>query len=370
MIKRMSCILPILMVYILLAGCSLDTSGSGGSGHRSFIDSPLDESVSEVFIPIAITTHANFRVTRILLSINMEPYDPDARETREEAVEEITPGLYQTNFIWTPVIPGRYKIMAYSYTDGRINDWDSWTTHTINLIINERATGGGAGMPTPRPSPLPPTPAAPSQPPQVNFWADSLSLTAGACTYLRWESAFVEQLTLDGEAVAFTGSRQVCPASTMSYSLRGRSAGGEEEKTVTLTVVPPVTVEPPTAVPPDTTPPSLTGLSQSAAVIFDNPSCGPVNNTISIKIQDPGGIAKVELHYRARSSKVTGSWRSVGMSSSGGNKYSATLGSSELSASLAAYVPGNVDIIVKAWNKSNNLSQSAQMTFKAEYCLF
>lgn len=164
--KKYILFLATLIVNALLTGCSLDTSGLGGSGNRSFIDAPLDETISEVGIPIAITTHANFVVDKILVDINTVPTNPAAMLRLETTTVEVTPGLYESRMLWVPIATGRYKLMAYSYTDGRINGWDSWTTHTIYITIVERATGGGEPAPTPLPT-QPPTETEPeaAQPP-------------------------------------------------------------------------------------------------------------------------------------------------------------------------------------------------------------
>lgn len=181
----------------------------------------------------------------------------------------------------------------------------------------------------------------------------------------------MEQLLLEGEAVAFSGSREVCLSDSRTYTLRGISAAGQVEESLTLIVEPAtITVTPPPEAPPDTSAPTLTELALSTAVVFDNPSCGAISNTISVRAEDSGGIKKVELHYRARTSKTSGAWQVIGMAPTGKRSYTATLGSGELAASLSVFTPGNVDVLVKAWDEANNMSQSAQISYKTEICLF
>lgn len=370
--------LLITIVLLLFSGCGLNTSGLGPAiynpDNRTFIDSPLDETEWQAHRPIAISVHANFNVTRILVDVTkIFPSDPSFRETLEGGIDEITPGIYQANLYWIPPAAGRYRLMAYSFTGSRINGWDSWTTHSIELnIIDER--GGGE---EPIPTPLSTTPTVENSPaPWIDLWADAYTLTSGACTTLRWDSLHVDQLLLDGEAVAFAGNRQICPGTTSTYSLRGISTSGESEVAITINVSAPAepaqppAPEQPEPAPADTSGPNLGGLQLSTAKVFDNSACGTDNITITIKAQDAGGISKVELHYRARTESGTGTWRVKNMSASGGGNYSTQLSAPDFSASLANYTPGRVDVKVKAWDTAGNMSQSTQMSFETDYCLF
>ena len=380
MMKKGFSILAVSLVScLLLAGCGLDITGTGlPSGSRSFIDAPLSETEWVVGLPIAITTHANFDVSRILVNVTKEPNDPAFRQVLEIDIREVTPGIYQSDMYWTPDETGRYKLMAFSYTGSRFNDWDSWTTHTIYINVTEMPEDGRGGE-APSPTPLPTAPAAQSaQAPWVDLWADQYSLAAGACTTLRWDAQHVEQLLLNGEAVAFSGSRQVCPGANTTYTLRGSSAAGQAETSVAISVsVPAAPVEPPPPQPPeppapppaDISGPTLGNLQLSAAKVFDNPACGADSVTLSIKVQDPGGIARVELHYRARTGSATGVWRVKNMSSGSGGNFTAVLSGPDFASSLAAYTPGRVDVLVKAWDSAGNLSQSAQLSFETDYCL-
>lgn len=74
---------------------------------------------------------------------------------------------------------------------------------------------------------LPPTAtASPTLAPEVSFWADSDRMVAGECTALRWEVSHVEAVYLEGEGVAGSGSRQVCPTQDQTFVLRVVTAGG------------------------------------------------------------------------------------------------------------------------------------------------
>ncbi len=370
-----------LIAGLALSGC-LHTEGIPyGSGRHAFIDKPLSESEWVEDLPIALTLHANFNVSRILVDIVKVPNDPAYHQVLEGEVVEITPGIYQSEIFWTPPDVGRYRLLGYSFTGYRINDMESGTTHTIHLTITEIPEEGRGGE-GPRPTPLPTAPAAaPSQAPWVDLWADQYALTSGACTTLRWDAQRVEQLLLNGEAVAFNGSRQICPAADTTYTLHGSSTAGQAESAISISVSAPSAPPEPTSRPPDepeapapppadTSGPVLGVLQLSTARVFDNAACGDDSITLKIKVQDTGGVARVELHYRARTDSASGAWRVKPMSSGSGGNYSATLANADFISSLAAYTPGRVDVLVKAWDAAGNQSQSAQMSFETDYCLF
>lgn len=52
-----------------------------------------------------------------------------------------------------------------------------------------------------------------------NFRADSTNLSRGQCTTLRWEVASADSVFLDGQAVQFNGTQDVCPSETTRYIL-------------------------------------------------------------------------------------------------------------------------------------------------------
>jgi 4-amino-4-deoxy-L-arabinose transferase-like glycosyltransferase len=56
-------------------------------------------------------------------------------------------------------------------------------------------------------------------PPSIHFAADSESIQAGECTWLRWEVEYVREVYLDGEGVVGRGEREVCPTESATYEL-------------------------------------------------------------------------------------------------------------------------------------------------------
>jgi hypothetical protein len=75
----------------------------------------------------------------------------------------------------------------------------------------------------------------PTPEPQVWFRLDQNPVQAGSCTTVRWDTSGLQELTLDGEAVAANGSRQVCPVAHRTLTLEVLTNGGDEQ-THTLTL--------------------------------------------------------------------------------------------------------------------------------------
>jgi hypothetical protein len=76
-----------------------------------------------------------------------------------------------------------------------------------------------------------PAPAATGTPaPTVWFRVDQNPIAAGACTTLRWDAGGVKSVALDGQTVAPSGTRQVCPVAPQRYELRVITLGGTEQR--------------------------------------------------------------------------------------------------------------------------------------------
>jgi hypothetical protein len=91
--------------------------------------------------------------------------------------------------------------------------------------------------PTATPIPPSPTPTLPTPTPEPLVWfrLDQNPVQAGSCTTVRWDTSGLQELTLDGEAVAANGSRQVCPVAYQTLTLEVLTNGGDEQ-THTLTL--------------------------------------------------------------------------------------------------------------------------------------
>ncbi len=111
------------------------------------------------------------------------------------------------------------------------------TSPTWTLTPTPTATPSHTPPPTDTPTPTH-TPTEPP-PPVIQFWADDTTITAGDTTYLRWHVEHVQEIYLDGTpATGPDGQQAVSPATTTTYELRVIHAGGEETRSVTITVLP------------------------------------------------------------------------------------------------------------------------------------
>jgi peptidoglycan-associated lipoprotein len=94
----------------------------------------------------------------------------------------------------------------------------------------------------PPPPPPPPPPAAPT----ASLSASPNTVEKGQATTLSWETSNATDVSIDGiGAVQPTGSQQVTPADSTTYTLTAKGAGGSQTATARVTVTSP----PPAAAP-------------------------------------------------------------------------------------------------------------------------
>lgn len=119
------------------------------------------------------------------------------------------------------------------------------------------------GVPTPTSTPTPTAAAAA----EIKFSVDDDEIDAGECTTLRWTVRNVQAYFVNGQGRAGdTGSQEVCPDETTTYTLRVvKVDGSEESRSVTVEVreaeatSPPAPTNPPAPTdPPDPTDPPPT----------------------------------------------------------------------------------------------------------------
>lgn len=126
---------------------------------------------------------------------------------------------------------------------------------------------------TPIPATDTPTPLTP----MVWFRLDENPIEAGSCTWVRWDTADVTEVYLDGERVDPNGSREACPAASQEYYLRVVSAAGEQTHTLVLGVTgaPPATATPLPPSPTSTATPAPVAAADSASLPTPTPSPAP-----------------------------------------------------------------------------------------------
>ena len=98
--------------------------------------------------------------------------------------------------------------------------------------------------PAPRPEPTPaPAPAKPpAAAPSITFSASPSSVEKGQCAMLTWSVSDASSVTIDNGVgtVAPSGSRQVCPEHTTTYTLTGSGDGGSRSESASVSVAPKV----------------------------------------------------------------------------------------------------------------------------------
>src|SRR5580693_1205186 len=97
---------------------------------------------------------------------------------------------------------------------------------------------GACHKKTPPPPPPPPPPAAPT----ASLSANPNTVEKGQSTTLSWETSNATDVSIDGVgAVQPSGSQQVTPADSTTYTLTAKGAGGSQSATarVTVTMPPP-----------------------------------------------------------------------------------------------------------------------------------
>ncbi len=98
----------------------------------------------------------------------------------------------------------------------------------------------------PPPPPPPPPPAAPT----ASLTANPNSIEKGQSTTLTWETTNATDVSIEGVgAVQASGSQQVSPADSTTYTLTAKGEGGTQQATARVTVTQPPPPPPPAAGP-------------------------------------------------------------------------------------------------------------------------
>lgn len=94
--------------------------------------------------------------------------------------------------------------------------------------------------PTAAPTPLPVAPTATSSglpPVYISFTADRTTINAGECVTLSWQVEGIREVYYQGQPAVGQSSRQECPGSTTTYTLRVILVSGvEDNRYITVTV--------------------------------------------------------------------------------------------------------------------------------------
>jgi peptidoglycan-associated lipoprotein len=120
-----------------------------------------------------------------------------------------------------------------------------WITLTVTLAAI-LLLGGCHKKTPPPPPPAPPPPAAPT----ASLTANPNTIEKGQSTNLSWETSNATDISIDNVgAVQATGSQQVTPTDSTTYTLTAKGAGGTQTATARVTVTTPPPPPAPAATP-------------------------------------------------------------------------------------------------------------------------
>ena len=221
---------------------------------------------------------------------------------------------------------------------------------------------------TPRPpTPTPPFPTATPRPPTATpqpparraeiayFEANPGTINAGGCSTIRWGADYAAAVYLDGEGVFDHDERQVCPPTTTTYTLFATSTGGDDTRSVIVTVI-----QAPTPTPiEDNTPPSISDITLSATTISTSPGCTapPDTTIISARVWDESGVWAVIATLQLSGSPAG----TVVMTQSAPDVYEVELG-----PFLDA---GNLDITIMAQDYHANTAEAVRSVTVSTTCV-
>src|SRR5580693_8732728 len=101
---------------------------------------------------------------------------------------------------------------------------------------------GACHKKTPPPPPPPPPPPAPT----ASLTANPNTIDKGQSTTLTWQTSNATDVSIDGVgAVQASGSQQVTPSDSTTYTLTAKGAGGTQQATARVTVTQPPPPPPP-----------------------------------------------------------------------------------------------------------------------------
>ncbi len=322
-VRHRSSLLIVPLVLLGLAAAILSCAPVE-TGPRAWIDWPRDGYETDVGTAVQVICHAYARggVAEVHLAVDMQPYRVVTPDLAGEEFAEV-------NTEWFADEPGTYLLSVTAFdANGQASNPASVTVRvggeeprliltpgaeetpplatqapeqpTATMVLTETLPPPPTGTPLPpTATPLPPTPTPP--PPTIaSFQANPPSVTAGDCTTLSWAvEGYISEVYFDGEGVGDHDSRQRCPDTTTTYTLRAVGPGGETTSDATVSVT-----EAPSPTPDTQGPPAPGGESPTGGAEV---GCGAV--TLSWNPgSDPSGI---DMYY-VKVEKVTGTYKSGG----------------------------------------------------------
>jgi hypothetical protein len=322
-------ILPLALLAVL---AGILSCAPVETGPRAWIDFPLDGSKYFPDTTVTVTCHAFARegVAEVQLAVNGQAYRIGQPAQPGEQFVEI-------EMEWLATEPGDYLLSVTAFSMAGETSNPAHVTVTVVGKVPEflltpteirtevpltetpvaPTTAPPAPTGTPRPpiaTPPPPTGTArpptatpPPPPPNiVSFTANPPSIDAGQCSRLSWAvEGAISAVYLDTEGVSDHDSRDRCPTTTTTYTLRAVGPGGERTANATVEVTRPS----PTPIPPSPTPIPDTQGPPAPSLVSPTGGQGVGCGDVTLRwnpVSDPSGIGM----YYVKVEKVTGSYKS------------------------------------------------------------
>ncbi len=192
----------------------------------------------------------------------------------------------------------------------RLNRW-------IILICTVLLIASGCKKKAPPPPPPPPPPkgevtAAPPKPVSKidYFQAEPSSIQRGQSATLRWAVNNADSVSIEPGigTVPAQGSRQVYPSDSTTYTLSARSAGGNDSRTVRVTVTEPPAPPPPPPPPAVTREEPLTQMVERLVsdAYFDYDKYDVREDSRSVLTRDADSIKQIFAKYGSATLTVEG----------------------------------------------------------------
>jgi len=199
---------------------------------------------------------------------------------------------------------------AYKYAEDMKNKayktyWECRTPEAIAQAKEAATIAKGLCPKLPLPEPMkvtapPPPPPPPMAAPTVSLNASPPSVDKGKCADLTWSSTNASAVSIDQGigSVAASGSRQVCPPTTLQYTVTAMGEGGTRTASTTVNVGPP---------PPPAAPTPIDKLTIHVNFDFDKSQIrktdvGELQKALAFVKKYPGYKISVEGHTDSRGS--------------------------------------------------------------------
>ena len=298
---RWACV--VILCSTIFLSCNVDKTVSSS---QIWIDVPLDGLDLVGLEPIDIKGHASSLagVSRVDIFIN---------ENLTYSLEGLSTQGNLAHFLvkWTPPELGEYAIKAVVYADGNTTGTSdiahvsfggqsevSTETPVVEQITPTRQVA------TTTPTNLPPTTSVTPET-IIQFWAEPITIQAGACTTLYWRVENGEQVVFGGLQQPFEGSYKDCLCKSSRYTLTVIDNAGEQQKsTVDITVTGTCATPTPSPTPPpipSPTPPDASPPPPPTPVVPANDlvlSCRSTLDLAWLPVEDPSGISEYQVQVQ------------------------------------------------------------------------